>query len=141
MIIILDFNRTIYDPDTKDLVPGALALLQYLKGKQAEVHLISRKEEGREDLLQTFGIASYFNSVTFTEDKEPAMEKLIKAHPVPVYVVGDHLHNEVRLGNRYGARTIWLRRGRFKDLEPETHEDVPWQTIAELTEAPDFLTD
>jgi len=141
MIIILDFNRTIYDPETGDLMPGALELLMYAKEKGAVLHLISKKEEGREDALAQLGIASYFDSVVFTEEKEPAMKALIEGSPHPIYVVGDYLHNEIRFGNRYGAKTIWLRRGRFKGLSSETPEDVPWQTIEELTKAKQYLTD
>lgn len=141
MTIILDFNRTIYDPETGELVPGALALLTFLKERGDTVHLISKKEGGREDLLDTLGIASYFTTVTFTEEKEPSMAALIKESASPVYVIGDYLHNEIRYGNRYGAHTIWLKRGRFRDLKPELEDDVPWQTIEELTEAQHYLTD
>src|SRR4051812_25023474 len=46
MTIIIDFNRTIYDPEVGELLPGALDLLQTLQGAGHELYLVSRIEVG-----------------------------------------------------------------------------------------------
>ncbi|MGB4076803.1 MAG: HAD hydrolase-like protein [Minisyncoccia bacterium] len=135
MTLIIDFNRTLYDPETDALMDGALALLTYAKNKSITMHLLSKREEGRERRIEGLGIAAFFTSIIVTNEKEPELRRLIEHALDPVFVLGDHLHNEIRLGNRYGAKTLWLRRGKFKHLRRESPEDVPWQTIETLEDA------
>ena len=134
MTIIFDFNRTLYDPDTSTLVPGAFDICRTYFKKGYELHLVSYPESKRASLVQDLGIDQFFKTITFTEDKEKVIKKIIQESKGPVYVVGDHLHNEIRIGNRYGAKTVWLKRGRFENLKPEHVEDVPWRTITSLEE-------
>jgi FMN phosphatase YigB (HAD superfamily) len=57
----------------------------------------------------------------------------------PVYVVGDYLHNEIRMGNKLGAKTIWFKQGRFSTLEPETEQDIPWKTITDMKQLHELI--
>lgn len=132
MTIIFDFNRTIYDPDAGALVPGALVLLQNLFAKGHTLFLVSKLEAGREAALEHLGIRHFFTDAKFVENKREALEEIIRASPPPVYVMGDHLHDEIRAGNALGARTIWLKRGRFMNLIPEGKDDEPWRTVDDL---------
>ena len=50
--ILIDFNRTIYNPDTKQLYPNALETLIYLQ-KSYDVYLISKNEADRMEKLKT----------------------------------------------------------------------------------------
>lgn len=134
MTIIFDFNRTIYDPEQGTAMPGALELLRALKAAGHNLFLVSKLEAGREDALKTLGMSSFFAETFFVEEKGETLKKIIHASPTPVYVVGDYLYEEVRIGNELGARTIWLRAGKFKDLTPQGARDVPWRTIAHLQE-------
>jgi len=45
--LIFDWKRTLYDPDTKTLIKGALDLLEYLKNKNIPMVLIGK---GKEDM-------------------------------------------------------------------------------------------
>lgn len=139
MTIIFDFNRTIYDPDTGALVPGALALLQNLSAIGHKLYLVSKFEAGREAALDELGIARYFEAASFVDDKRNAFEKIIRASAAPVFVIGDHLHGEIRIGNSLGAKTIWLRRGRFAHLTPEEKDDEPWRVIDDLMQAEELI--
>ncbi len=134
MTIIFDFNRTIYDPETDTSVPGAIEVLNTLYIRGETLHLISRREQGREKLLSDLGIEHMFASVSFVDEKEIAIQKIIRESSDPVYVVGDHLHDEMCAGNKHGARTVWLKRGKFAELQPETDADVPWRTIESMHE-------
>ncbi len=138
--VIFDLNRTLYDPDTNSLLPGVLEMLTWLRGSGAEMHLVSRKEPGREHILESHGILSFFSSVSFVEEKTREMfaelvERTGEGHN-SVYVIGDYLHEEIRFGNQCGAKTVWLKRGKFAGLLEETDCDKPWRTvecIAEIT--------
>jgi FMN phosphatase YigB (HAD superfamily) len=134
MKIIFDFNRTLYDPDTDALVPGVLELLAELSALGAELHLVSKLEAGREDTLESLGLCNFFTTTAFVEDKEHAIRRIAESSTLPMYVVGDHLHNEIRIGNKYGAKTVWFKRGKFMELKPESEYDVPWRTAGDMKE-------
>lgn len=141
MIVIFDYNRTLFDPETGGLVAGAREAVEALAARKATLHLVSRNEPGRQDALARFGLDKHFASVSFVDDKEAAMRPITEGADTPVYVVGDHLHNEIRIGNRLGARTVWLKAGKFKDLLPEHAEDEPWRTIDHLERLPEVFAE
>ncbi len=137
-LIIFDLNRTLYDPDLDVLFPGAFELLDAVTSRGFSCALVSRKEPGREDILKRFDIEKFFGNISFVPQKTEQVFKDIAqqqgADPKYTYVIGDYLHEEIRLGNRLGMRTIWLKQGRFAYLAPESAHDVPWKTISELKE-------
>ena len=130
--IIFDFNRTLYNPDTEALVPGVRELLGELTAQGHELHLISRLEPGRAVTLKELGIADIFATTAFVTDKAAAISRILNEKTSDVYVVGDYLYDEIRAGNRAGAKTIWFRRGKFFDLAPETVHDHPWRTAEDM---------
>lgn len=143
-LILFDFNRTLFDPDTGSVVPGAHEVLAELKNAGATLYLVSRLEAGRADIVSELGLDPYFVGTAFVEEKNAELfENILQKYPTPrerVYVVGDHLHGEIRHGNTCLFRTIWLKRGRFKRLQPQTHGDVPWQTVEELSDILKHIT-
>lgn len=141
MTIIFDFNRTIFDPESNALMPEAFELLTALNEQGIPLHLVSKREAGRDDALQRLGIAHFFRSTSFVDDKEECMRELIANANDTVYVIGDYLHNEIRIGNRHGAKTIWLKHGKFASLTPESDEDHPWRTVSHLQEVELHLID
>lgn len=143
-LIIFDFNRTLFDPDEGSLVSGVHETLAHLQRAGATLYLVSRLEPGRADMLKRLRLDSYFAGTAFVEEKSVELfENILQKHPVPrerVYVVGDHLHGEIRHGNTCLFRTIWLKRGKFQTLTPEVPEDVPWRTITNLIETLTHIT-
>ncbi|MDB5237900.1 MAG: hypothetical protein JWM46_170 [Candidatus Kaiserbacteria bacterium] len=141
-LTIIDFNRTVYDPDTGELVPGALALLQSLSARMPVV-LVSRNEPGRGDIVSELGIASYFAEAIFTPAKSPELFLEImerhRTHPQETLVIGDYITEEIMHGNKAGARTIRLKRGKFKDHTPKRPEEEAWRTVDDLSEIEELL--
>ncbi len=115
-------------------MPGVLELLSELSALGAELHLVSQLEAGREDSLESLGLGDFFTTTAFVVDKSDAIRRLTEASAMPVYVIGDHLHNEIRFGNRYGAKTVWFKQGKFMTLKPETEYDVPWRIAKNMKE-------
>lgn len=135
-LAIIDFNRTIYDPETATAVPGASEMLSALTDAGFTLVLVSMREAGRTDALQTLGLAPFFTQALFVDDKTPALFATIAdqygADPADVVVIGDHPHGEIACGIACGMRTIRLRRGRFAPLVEHQHLK-PWRTVAELS--------
>ena len=137
-VIIFDLNRTLYDPDTDALVPDALEVLDSLQQQGASLFLVSRNEPGREDIVNTFELAPYFNDIYFVAEKTKELFLRIQKHEgvdsERTYVVGDYIPSEIHTGNQCRMRTIWLKRGRFKHRVPKTQEETPWAVIENLKE-------
>lgn len=141
--VIFDFNRTLFDPDTNALLPGARELLEKLRARAIPLFLISKRDEGRPQLLKELDLEGLFEDTLFVERKDPALFREIAhrvdANPINIYVIGDYLHKEIRSGNQAGMRTIWLKRGKFSELKPEIEADYPWKTIRELQEVHEII--
>lgn len=134
--VIFDFNGTIYDPDARVMLPGVVELLNALRSKSVPLYLVSKAEESHPKILKELGIEEFFTDYFFVERKDSTLFfeilRRVNLHPKGVYVIGDHLHKEIRCGNQCGMRTIWLKRGRFSDLEPAIMADIPWQTVSDI---------
>jgi FMN phosphatase YigB (HAD superfamily) len=142
-LAIIDFNRTIFDPDTGCLVPGALELLQLLEKKGVARVLVSRLEPGREGILSDFGIQDMFAKIYFVPEKSKDLFlNIMQTHGASseeTLVIGDYLHEEIRYGKRAGARTIHFKKGKFRHLSPESEDDIPWKTVEVLSEIAAYI--
>lgn len=140
--IIFDFNRTIYDPEVGALVPGAREVLQALAGTYT-LHLLSRNEPGRENILHALDIETYFMTKTFVDAKSiQVFMRVMEAageNPAMTFIVGDYRHEDIRFGNQAGGRTILLSRGKFSRQAVQVPDDNPWVTIHELPELLNIL--
>lgn len=136
-LVIIDFNRTLYDPDTEKLMEGADELLQRLSRRNISMVLVSRREGAREEILSAFGISPMFNEVIFCEEKTDSLFREIIANygQKENFVIGDYLYQEIRAGNQAGATTIHFKKGKFADIEPTGDMDVPDHTIDFLPSA------
>ena len=137
-LAIIDFNRTIYDPETRELLPGAREVLTALLKREIILSLVSRIEPGRTEILESLGFMGVFSSTHFVHEKTPELfTEIINMHKSDsqhTYIVGDYLHEEIRSGNKIGAHTIWLRRRPFAHMRPESEFDVPWREITAISE-------
>lgn len=139
-LAIIDFNRTIYDPETDAPVPGAPELLLRLRAAGYVLVMVSRPEAGRVAHLARYGLEQHFTDMHFVERKSKELFlEIAAAHgstPRETLVIGDHPHEEMRAGAEAGMQTIWLRRGLFSGLTPE---HVPWHTVGMLNEIPELV--
>src|SRR3989344_1325729 len=112
MKIIFDYNRTLYDPETKSFYPGAVALVSALALKH-ELYLISRREPERANYLEQSGLKELFTDIAFVEEKTVALFQRFAGGDKNTVVIGDRVTEEITIGNRLGLRTVWLKQGKF----------------------------
>lgn len=126
--IIIDFNRTLYDPDNDSLVDGAKDFLDKYRG-HFKLALIGMDDRERAKALKKLGVDEYFDYVEFVKEKNEAeFTKCIKklgCKAQMTWVIGDRACSEIRIGKKLGMNTIWLRRDKFENEYPKNEDDAP----------------
>lgn len=143
-VVIFDLNRTLYDPETDTLLPGTIETLTELCQRDYKLHLISRNEVNRGDILTRFQIRKFFLTINLVERKTmDVFDQVIRVNnldPQNLYVIGDYRWEDVRFGNQCGAHTIWLKRGAFEEHLPLIPADIPsLATIHHVIDVLEFL--
>lgn len=133
--IIFDWKRTLYDPDEKNLIPGAIELLNFLKHKNIPLVLIGKGTQEMHDEVKRLGIKKYFTYILFREGvKDPNMyiPFIDNNFPKDTIFIGDRVRSELAVGNSLGATTIWVKQGKFAGEEPESENQKPTFTVLSL---------
>lgn len=135
-IVIFDWKRTLYDPDKKILIAGALDFLEFLKGKNIPIVLIGKGGEDMNGEVDRLGVRQYFEEIVFAEgEKDPKIfAKYLTKNPKNTWFIGDRVRSELEIGKRLGAITIWVKQGKFADELPENKEQEPDCTVSNLSE-------
>jgi FMN phosphatase YigB (HAD superfamily) len=140
--VIFDFNRTIYDPETDQLTPGAKEVLDSLKAEGVLLFLIARGSEDRRKRIEELGLLPYFERVVVNEDKSANSFRSCSEQCPPgteIFAVGDRVRREIRLANESGMTTIWYRSGKFANEEPQDTSEKPAFTISTLAQVRDLI--
>jgi len=138
MKIIFDYNRTIFNPDRQELYSGVFELLDNLSNKH-ELFLISKKEFGRKEFLDSSGISGFFKKIVFIEDKSSETFKEIVGDKNDVIVIGDRVRGEISIGNNLNYITVWIKQGKFSSEEPTSEEQKPKHVINDISELKEIL--
>ncbi len=135
--IIIDFKRTIYDPDNNTLLENALDGLKFLKEKEFYVRLVGKGVESEIiSILQRLDIKSFFDEICISDDKEKFFNKV--DNPSSWLVIGDRAQKEILFGGQLGMNTLWLKNGKFSNEEPLPSQKPPdhvvsaWSEIIEI---------
>ncbi len=135
--LILDFNRTLFDPDTGALFPGVPELLEDII-KMRRLYLYSKREGGRDTLVNDLGIGDFFQHVYFTDRKDAeSIRAILEEHNIAAkdcYVIGDLMTSELQAGHDAGVETIWVRQGKFADHMGAFEPTHTVRSVAELHE-------
>lgn len=126
--------------------PGVAAALARLRRQGLRLAVVSNVPmPGRlySRILETYGLAQYFDSFHFSYDcgtrkPSPAMLRLamreLELDPATVVMVGDRRSSDVMAGRLAGTRTVWIR-SEYRDGPRADH------SLRSLTELPDLLAD
>lgn len=139
MKIILDYNRTIFDPESGKLYPGVLELLQRIS-KKHELFLVSKYEPGRQNTLRELGIDGLFKKIAFVDDKAPELFLELVDGDKNVLVAGDRVRGEIRVGNALGFITVWVRQGKFVPELPSSPSEEPRYSIGNIIELENIIS-
>lgn len=114
-LVIIDFNKTLYDPFAKRIYPGSKELLESLKQRGAKVVLYSTGNTNREELISELGLNVYFNLIQFVTKKTTQGIKSIlgsfKISAQEAMLIGDDPKGELAIGVALGIKTLAVGTG------------------------------
>jgi FMN phosphatase YigB (HAD superfamily) len=138
MNIILDYNRTLFNPDTNNLYEGVIELLETIS-KDNELSLVSKNELGRSDRLEKLGIQHYFKNIAFVDKKSAELFTELTGGNKNALVIGDRVREEVAIGNSLGLTTIWVQQGKFAAEFPAQPSEQPTHTVKDIASLQQLL--
>jgi FMN phosphatase YigB (HAD superfamily) len=133
MKILLDYNRTIFDPETDMLYPGVFDILRRLSVRH-ELFLISRDEPSRKERMEELDIRQYFQKILFVKEKSKQIFSEITDDAKDVIVVGDSIGDEIKVGNQLGFITVRLKKGMFATAIPKDADEVAKFELSDINE-------
>lgn len=139
MKIILDYNRTVFDPETNQLFPGVYELLTNLSQNHT-LFLVSMNEPERRDRLEALGINKFFSKTIFVNEKTEEVFMKLVGGSIDVVVAGDRVADEIRIGNMLGFVTVWVQQGKFGKEGPRIKQEEPTYTINKITDLVKILS-
>jgi FMN phosphatase YigB (HAD superfamily) len=136
-LIIIDFNRTLFDPETNSLFLGVIEFLQ-LYSKNYALALIGKGDDKRANLIEELGIKKYFKYFSLIEEKKESdfLEclKVMNFSAKDTWSIGDRVKKEIQLSNKAGIKTIWFRNGKFSTELPTCEIENPNYIISSFEE-------
>ncbi len=135
-LIIFDWKRTLYNPDSKKLIDGALELLRFIKKMNIPIILVGKGGMNMSNEIKRLAVDSYFEKIIFIEaEKDLNIYKpLMSRNPKDTLFIGDRVRSELEVGNKLGAITIWIKQGKFSNEEPENEIQKPTFTVSNLSD-------
>jgi len=115
-MIIFDFNKTLYNPISKELFEGVKEILNLLKSDFILI-LISMNKEMRDKLAKNL-IGEFFNEMVFTKEKTILnYESILKKYNIKnsdCTIIGDCLSDEILIGKQLFCKTIHINPNKCK---------------------------
>jgi len=140
--LIFDFNRTIYDPERDDLIPGAKRVLQELKKEGYKMSLICKPskngQSSRGVKVLNLGLENYFSRIVVTEKRKKKeyhfkrCASSMSLTSLEIAIVGDRVEEEIYVGNKACFVTVWFKNGKFSKNLPGNNLQTPDFTIEKL---------
>lgn len=142
-MVIFDFNRTIYDPEKKRLLPKVRFVLRILIKRGFSLYLVSRAENSRRKLIKSLDLQKYFRQIITCQEKGlEDFKKIANRRTIDQqnsFVIGDRVKEEIRFGNFLGLKTVWLKVGKFSEEKPKLKIEIPKFTVERLEKILEFI--
>lgn len=140
-LVIFDWGRTLYDPDTKDVFPGVPGILKHIRSKY-ELAIVCLATDGdinrRIKVMEANGIKDLFSKILIAkEGKDKLFEQALSElgySPEHTVIVDDRTIRGIQWGNQQGATTIWMKQGKFSEELPNTETGQPDYIISNIRE-------
>ena len=155
MLIVFDLDDTLvhtsgqmrYESrweDVKNITPfpGVHDFLSSFPAKK--VLLTWETDKGLQDAkINQLRIRSFFDEILIcysNEEKRQHLEKVKQRyHQENIIVVGDRIDAEIQFGNELGMKTVRLRYGKYRTMEPQHKLQEAHHTITEFTHLEEVL--
>lgn len=111
MIIIFDFDDTIYNTEKNRLYDQVELVLGELKQMQHNLFLIAQGDHTLEIKMTELSIDSFFDKIYIVEKKTgEEYEEIMSTYNTEkyFYLVGDDLYKEIEMANTAGLTTVWF---------------------------------
>ncbi|MFA6467162.1 MAG: HAD hydrolase-like protein [Patescibacteria group bacterium] len=138
--IIFDWGRTIYDKENERLFPETQSVLKYCfkKYNLSIVSLATDDDiEGRFAKIDKYDIRKYFKFILFhVNDKESLLRNTIgnlNIKPEEIMVIDDRI-KRLSFPIKIGCQTIWIKKGKFFNEEPDSESGKPDYIVKSLEE-------
>ncbi len=136
--LLIDWNRTLYDPEKKLLYRDTIPFLQTVS-KVCAVYIVSAGEipDAYEQKEKVFPYAKDFIVKTKTSK---LFSELAKNTPKnSITVIGDSITQEIKIANKLGFTSVRILRGKYKTEVPANKNEIPTYTVDSLKEILSFL--
>jgi FMN phosphatase YigB (HAD superfamily) len=140
--VIFDWKRTLYDPDSKTLIDGAMEVLETLSNRNIPMFLIGKGDDDMYGEVTRLNVGKFFKEVKFVKgEKNPEYYKphIDTLNPGDTVIIGDRVRSELSAGKSLSTTTIWVRQGRFADELPENKLEIPDFQVGSLTELKNLI--
>ncbi len=130
------------------LYPGVAGLLERLADSYA-LGLAGNAPASVTKHLEEFGVLRWFThtdvsgSIGIKKPDQRFFETVLTNADTQAsesIMIGDRLDNDIIPARRVGMKTIWIRWGRYRIMEPRTPEEIPDATVADVREVPAAIT-
>lgn len=135
--IIFDWKRTLYNPESKKLMPGTLKILKFLTTKCLKVILIGKGGTDMYQEVKRLKVEKYFSKIIFQEGKKDlkTFNQFVSIkNPKLTIVIGDRVRSEIEIGNTLKTTTIWIKNGKFSEELPLNKIQNPTFTLDSLND-------
>ena len=129
------------------LYPGVDGLLKNLANEYT-LGLAANAPASVTDILEDLGVLRWFTytdvsgSVGIKKPDQRFFETILANADTKAsesVMIGDRLDNDIIPAKRIGMKTIWIRWGRYRIMEPRTPDEMPDATVADLREVLDAV--
>lgn len=136
--VVFDYNRTIFNPDTKEIIPEARDAIELLCQSKLKLFLISKGGDDRRKQIATLDIIQFFDYVTVVPEKSTTDFQQCKdmcEKNTMFFAIGDRLREEIHHANICDMITIRFKNGEFSSEEPTKPSEQPKYTVTSLMDA------
>lgn len=140
--VIFDWKRTLYDPESRTLINGAVEILEMFSNRNIPIFLIGKGEEDMYKEVDRLDVGKFFNEIKFVEgEKNPEYYKphIDTLNPSYTVIIGDRARSELSAGKSLMTTTVWVRQGVYMDELPEDEQLSPDYQVGSLAELKNLL--
>jgi FMN phosphatase YigB (HAD superfamily) len=149
MLIIFDLDDTLYDctnfflNGVKDLTLDKLVpfegVINFLQRNDSIKILVTKGDEvWQNKKIDTLGLRNFFNEIMICKTDNEKMVLFQKAKEKfpeeTIWCIGNRIDSEIRYGNKLGFKTVLIKHGKYKNLQPIDKFEVATHTINKFTE-------